>query len=58
VIDEQIAFITSANFTQAAHERNYEAGVLLRDKRIASTLSQQFETLRELGHLRHVRLFR
>lgn len=31
VIDSESAFITSANFTEAAQSRNLEAGVLLRD---------------------------
>ena len=37
--------MTSANFTEAAHERNIEAGVMLRDKSAAKALSDQFETL-------------
>ena len=37
--------MTSANFTEAAHERNIEAGVMLRDKSAAKALSSQFETL-------------
>jgi phosphatidylserine/phosphatidylglycerophosphate/cardiolipin synthase-like enzyme len=35
----------SANFTEAAHERNIETGVMLRDKAAAKALSDQFETL-------------
>lgn len=51
VADGQAAFVTSANFTEAAHERNYEAGVLLRDRRVASALEQQFESLAATGRL-------
>ena len=45
VIDEEYLLVTSANFTEAAHERNIEAGVMLRDKSAAKALSSQFETL-------------
>jgi phosphatidylserine/phosphatidylglycerophosphate/cardiolipin synthase-like enzyme len=37
--------VTSANFTEAAHDRNIEAGVMLRDKSAAKALSDRFETL-------------
>ena len=45
VIDDEKAFVTSANFTEAAQERNIEAGVLIRDAGFAKTLRAQFETL-------------
>lgn len=45
VVDEERVFITSANFTQAAHERNIEAGVLLADSQMARAVRTQFETL-------------
>jgi len=45
VIDEEYLLVTSANFTEAAHERNIEAGVMFRDKSAAKALSSQFETL-------------
>jgi phosphatidylserine/phosphatidylglycerophosphate/cardiolipin synthase-like enzyme len=54
VIDGNAAFITSANFTEAAHERNYEAGMLVRDRRIAGALARQFESLAAAGRLRRV----
>ena len=37
--------MTSANFTEAAHERNIEAGVLLNDPVTAIALQMQFESL-------------
>jgi phosphatidylserine/phosphatidylglycerophosphate/cardiolipin synthase-like enzyme len=37
--------ITSANFTEAAHERNIEAGVLLTDSATAQALRSQFDSL-------------
>ena len=30
IVDRRIAVITSANFTEAAHTKNIEAGVLIR----------------------------
>lgn len=45
VIDEERVLITSANFTEAAHHRNIEAGVLINDAVAARGLRSQFETL-------------
>jgi phosphatidylserine/phosphatidylglycerophosphate/cardiolipin synthase-like enzyme len=45
VIDDEIAFVTSANFTEWAQERNLEAGVLVRDGSFARSLRNQFESL-------------
>jgi phosphatidylserine/phosphatidylglycerophosphate/cardiolipin synthase-like enzyme len=45
VVDEEYSLVTSANFTEAAHERNIEAGVMLKDKTLAKALTSQFETL-------------
>jgi phosphatidylserine/phosphatidylglycerophosphate/cardiolipin synthase-like enzyme len=45
VVDEELAFVTSANFTEWAQDRNIEAGVLLRSPRFAAQLRQQFESL-------------
>ena len=45
VIDEERLLITSANFTEAAHERNIEAGVLMVDPVAARAMQSQFETL-------------
>jgi hypothetical protein len=45
VADQSQVFITSANFTQAAHQRNIETGILIKDKMIAQKLTVQFETL-------------
>jgi phosphatidylserine/phosphatidylglycerophosphate/cardiolipin synthase-like enzyme len=52
VIDSAAAFVTSANFTEAAQERNIEAGVLVRSPVFAGALSAQFETLLHAGVLR------
>jgi phosphatidylserine/phosphatidylglycerophosphate/cardiolipin synthase-like enzyme len=54
VVDDEHALVSSANFTEAAHERNIEAGIRLEDPQIAQALRIQFETLRERGLLRPV----
>lgn len=45
VVDDECVFVTSANFTEAAHERNIEAGVLLSDPVAAKAMRSQFENL-------------
>jgi phosphatidylserine/phosphatidylglycerophosphate/cardiolipin synthase-like enzyme len=45
VVDQERLLVTSANFTEAAHERNIEAGVLLNDPVTAQALQMQFESL-------------
>ena len=45
VVDDRRAFVSSANLTEAAHERNIEAGVLLDDPLFAKGLRRQFESL-------------
>jgi PLD-like domain len=45
VVDEERLFVTSANFTEAAHERNIEAGVLIADAVAAKAMRSQFEAL-------------
>jgi phosphatidylserine/phosphatidylglycerophosphate/cardiolipin synthase-like enzyme len=54
IVDEERAFITSANFTEAAQERNIEAGVLLAIPGIAKALCSQFETLVAGGLLKRL----
>lgn len=45
VIDDEVAFVTSANFTEWAQSRNVEAGVLVRNIHFARQLRHQFESL-------------
>jgi hypothetical protein len=45
VIDDEQFFITSANLTEAAQERNIEVGVLIKDAIAAYRLRTQFEAL-------------
>lgn len=52
VIDEAAAFITSANFTAAAQQRNVEVGVLVRDVDFATRVAAQWRTLAAHGIFR------
>lgn len=54
VVDGKTAFISSANFTDAAQERNIEVGVLIHTTSIAERLTQHFEGLLLCGHFRRV----
>jgi phosphatidylserine/phosphatidylglycerophosphate/cardiolipin synthase-like enzyme len=54
VIDGRFTLLTSANFTEAAQQRNIEAGVLINDPRLAKRISCQFDLFVEKGILRRV----
>lgn len=54
VVDEAVTFITSANFTAAAHERNVEVGVLLRDSEFAARVATQWRALANRGLFRRL----
>jgi phosphatidylserine/phosphatidylglycerophosphate/cardiolipin synthase-like enzyme len=54
VVDQERLLITSANFTEAAHERNLEAGVVITDPIAARSMCSQFETLISTNILRRV----
>jgi phosphatidylserine/phosphatidylglycerophosphate/cardiolipin synthase-like enzyme len=43
VVDGRWTLLSSANFTQAAQQRNIEAGVLLDDPRLAARMTRQFD---------------
>lgn len=45
VADEEVVFVTSANFTEAALDRNIEMGLLHRDRHLALTVVRHFQTL-------------
>ena len=45
VVDDAVALVTSANFTEWAHQRNVEAGVLVRDRQLLAQLRGQFDGL-------------
>ncbi|MBP1468414.1 DISARM system phospholipase D-like protein DrmC [Candidatus Chloroploca sp. M-50] len=52
VVDDEALFITSANLTEAASERNIEMGLLLRDRTMALTVVLYFQRLIASEHLR------
>ena len=54
VVDDARAFVTSANLTEAAQDRNIEAGVLLEDSVFARALRTQFESLVDRGYVRRL----
>lgn len=54
VVDDEIAFVTSANFTEWAQQRNVEAGVLVRDRHFASQLRAQFDSLVQAKQVRRL----
>ncbi len=54
VVDREVAFVSSANFTEAAQVRNIEVGVLIRSAPFARRLAQHFEALVEGGALQRV----
>lgn len=54
VVDERQAFITSANFTEAAQERNIEVGVLLKQPLFAKILASRFRALSNTGRLKRM----
>lgn len=45
VVDDEVAFVTSANFTEWAQDRNAEAGALIRSRLFAVQLRRQIESL-------------
>ena len=51
VVDRSKLFLTSANFTEAAHQRNIEMGLLSRAAYLAEQVASYFEGLRQSGHL-------
>ncbi len=51
VVDDEAVFVTSANFTEAALDRNIEVGVLSRDRTLAASLATHFRVLIERGLL-------
>ena len=54
VADEESVFVTSANLTAAAQDRNIELGLLVRDRTLAATTVTHFRTLIEKDLLRRL----
>ncbi|MGH3263730.1 MAG: DISARM system phospholipase D-like protein DrmC, partial [Trebonia sp.] len=51
VVDDRAAFVTSANLTEAAFDRNIEVGILSRDPLLATSLAKHFRLLIDHGRL-------
>lgn len=51
VVDRHTVFISSANFTEAAQERNIEVGLLVQSPSLAERIIQHFTALVGDGHL-------
>ena len=52
VTDDEAVFVTSANLTEAALDRNIEVGLLVRDRALAATMLSHFQGLIDRGLLR------
>ena len=51
VADDEVVFVTSANLTEAALDRNIELGLLVRDRALAASVSSHFRGLIDRGLL-------
>jgi phosphatidylserine/phosphatidylglycerophosphate/cardiolipin synthase-like enzyme len=51
VVDDEAVFVTSANLTEAALDRNIELGLLVRDRALAASVSSYFRVLIDTGRL-------
>lgn len=51
VADDEAVFVTSANLTEAALDRNIEMGLLVRDRALAASVSSHFRGLIDRGLL-------
>jgi phosphatidylserine/phosphatidylglycerophosphate/cardiolipin synthase-like enzyme len=54
VADSRIAFLSSANLTEAALERNMELGVLIRGSNVPASIDRLIDALLESGELQRV----
>jgi phosphatidylserine/phosphatidylglycerophosphate/cardiolipin synthase-like enzyme len=54
VVDNQHVFVSSANFTEAAQQRNVEIGLLLQSEVVGQHISRFFETLADTGYFARI----
>jgi phosphatidylserine/phosphatidylglycerophosphate/cardiolipin synthase-like enzyme len=54
LVDDEVAFVTSANFTEWAQRRNVEAGALIRSPHFTCQLRAQLESLVQSQHLKRL----
>jgi hypothetical protein len=52
IVDRRRLFISSANLTDAAHEKNIETGVILESRKDAERIASYFESLADKGVLK------
>jgi phosphatidylserine/phosphatidylglycerophosphate/cardiolipin synthase-like enzyme len=50
VVDGEQLFVSSANFTEAAQERNIEVGLLVRSVALADRVCRFFDALLDVGY--------
>jgi phosphatidylserine/phosphatidylglycerophosphate/cardiolipin synthase-like enzyme len=50
VVDGKHVFISSANFTEAAQERNIEVGLLVQSRAVAERVCRFFDALLDSGY--------
>jgi phosphatidylserine/phosphatidylglycerophosphate/cardiolipin synthase-like enzyme len=56
VVDNEQAFVSSANCTEAAQTKNIEVGLYVRNRRTAQRLSDHFASLAAAGIVKPVPL--
>ncbi len=54
VVDNRSIFVSSANFTEAAQQRNLEVGLLIHSPSLAERLTRHFDTLLDEGLLQPI----
>jgi len=54
VVDNQQVFVSSANFTEAAQQRNVEIGLLLQSAVLGQRIRRFFDTLVDTGYLARI----
>ncbi|MGM0486992.1 MAG: phospholipase D-like domain-containing protein [Planctomycetota bacterium] len=54
VVDGHTVFVSSANFTEAAQERNIEIGLLVKSPRLAEQITSHFNALTGAGLLQRI----
>jgi phosphatidylserine/phosphatidylglycerophosphate/cardiolipin synthase-like enzyme len=54
VVDTRTVFVSSANFTEAAQERNIEVGLLIQSHQVAAQLAEHFDALISDGLVKSV----
>jgi phosphatidylserine/phosphatidylglycerophosphate/cardiolipin synthase-like enzyme len=57
LVDDEVALVTSANFTEWAQQRNLEAGALVRSRHFTRQLRSQLDSLVESGQVRRLAAF-